>query len=666
GGYPLALHPPPPAPPPRTAGAPADEAVVTVTEHVSTRDVFAPGSVEEDHLRRHSSYLSDGFGQWMIALGVALRGLLCSLGVIGLTVFTFGVAMGRFYGITHIASLEGLQPRFVVPDQPGPPGFPRPLTGVTIALAVVAGLALLAYLLPMVWGSVYDGAHEARDHFERLIRNIAIGLTGAALLLALIALALPGLVWLSAWVTWHTGWRTTKKTTGTGAGLALGLSYFGSLAATLWRNKAKIRKGIPKGAGQTLPYSMVQMLLLWVSLVVLTLSLLLASGWIAASRASHKWWALLPIGALVLVAWLVDQTSFSLHPFYKRRLASAFAVRRASVDGQPVAKAYAESELTPLSSYAKRVDGFPQVIFATTGNMTGQDRTPPGRRAVSYTLASDYVGGPEVGWIPTAGLETLASLRVRRDLTVEAAVAISGAAFASAMGSQTRFYELFLALTNARLGAWLPNPEFVWVAHANSAKWTFPGLPDRRRLIYYAREIFGLHADTSRMLLCSDGGHYENLGLVELLRHRCRIIYCIDASGDSPPLATTLAQAITLAREELGVEITLTDPLDLVPGGADAYDEKSPLASLNPRMSKSVVCRGVIHYPAGDGVEASDGTLVMVKAALTTEVPYQLLSYAVRDTAFPRDSTSDQWFNAEMFDAYQGLGRYLGEQALAP
>jgi hypothetical protein len=47
-------------------------------------------------------------------------------------------------------------------------------------------------------------------------------------------------------------------------------------------------------------------------------------------------------------------------------------------------------------------------------------------------------------------LQALVGKRLQADLTVEAAMAISGAAFASAMSSQTRFYEVFLAVANAR------------------------------------------------------------------------------------------------------------------------------------------------------------------------------------------------------------------------
>ena len=102
-------------------------------------------------------------------------------------------------------------------------------------------------------------------------------------------------------------------------------------------------------------------------------------------------------------------------------------------------------------------------------------------------------------------------------------------------------------------------------------------MPARRRLSYFAREIFAIHPSTGRMLLCTDGGHYENLGLVELLRCLCKVIYCINASGASVPLADALARAVTLAREELGVEISLPDEtLELLPAAGTSYSPRIP------------------------------------------------------------------------------------------
>jgi hypothetical protein len=495
-------------------------------------------------------------------------------------------------------------------------------------------------------------------------------------LLAAVGVLIPMAVWASAWVTWHGGPAKPGNVVQAATGTAV-LTFLGTLAATLWRKRKSLGGGtgllsaFKKKAGQVLPNSMVQMFLIWICLLALIVLLTLASGWFAAAGSDARWWAVIPIGVLVLV-WLgLDQTTLSLHPFYRRRLASAFAVRRIRSRGLDLAEAYPYTAQTPLSTFAAPAGNFPQVIFQASANITGQDRTPPGRRAVSYTLASDYVGGPQVGWVETKELEDLVSKRLKRDLTVQGAVAISGAAFASAMGSQTRFYEVFLALANARLGAWLPNPYYVWMKSRLHDEWAVPGLPGRRRLSYYAREILGLHPSTNPLLLCTDGGHYENLGLVELLRHRCRVIYCIDASGDSPPLAATLAQAVTLAREELGVTINLTSPLDLVPGSATPLEPTSPLAALNARLSKKAVCVGEITYPEpveyeipGRKISTDKGHLIVAKGVLTADTPYHLLSYALDNDAFPRDSTGDQFFNCDQFDAYQALGRHIAERAV--
>jgi hypothetical protein len=424
------------------------------------------------------------------------------------------------------------------------------------------------------------------------------------------------------------------------------------------------------------PGGLLQRLVVFAAFAAIAAALLLLLGWVVGTSRGWPWWVpLLTYGLFGFAVLSLDQTWLSLHPFYRRRLATAFAVRRAtSAGGRVVAAPYDfDSERTTLSTYACRPTGggFPKVIFAGAANLSGPDRTPPGRRAVSFTFADDWIGGPDVGWISTKALECAVSGHLQRDLTVQAAVAISGAAFASAMGRQSRSYQAFFALSNARLGAWLPNPRFICKrAGSGSADWALPSLPRLRRLGYLLREIAGSFPLDDRLLYCTDGGHYENLGLVELLRHRCRLVYCIDASGDSPPLAGTLGQAITLAREELGVEITLHDPLDLIAGSAPALDPAGPLSGLGDRLAKTGVLTGTITYPEpvtfSAGAQPSQiGTLVVAKATLDRELPYDLLAYAAGNPVFPHDSTSDQWFDHGQFDAYQALGRHLGERAVA-
>jgi hypothetical protein len=637
-------------------------------------DVFAPGSAEEDHLRRHSSYLSDGLGQWLVALGVLLRNLLASLLVIGLTVATVGLAIGSFYRHVPIVhdGLQTLRTRLLAGAGTHAPGYPSTPWGVTLGIGVLLGLALLLYVAELAWWSL-NGSRPAA------MARVTAGGAIAALLLVGAGLVVPAIVWVSSWVTWHIGISSAPMVAA--GSVSATLSYVAALAAALSRKKqvattalADVKKG-EKAVSGVLPNSMIQRILIWIALLALLVMALVVASWVATSGLDDSWWAFLVVGPLVFLAVFMDQTSMSLHPFYRRRLAAAFAVRRRTVDptggrqsvpnGVAIAAPYSYDEVTHLSSYGGKRPGWPRVTFAASANLSGQARTPPGRPSVSYALGSDYVGGPQVGWIRTDFLEQLVSSVIGEDLTVEAAMAISGAALASAMGAQTRYYEVFLALTNVRLGAWLPNPRFVALKKANLDDWTVPGLPRIRGLAYFAREIFGIHSDHSRLLLCTDGGHYDNLGLVETLRRRYDLIYCFDASGATEPMADTLAGALMLAREELGIEIEFDDPEDLVPGSGNPFDPTGPFSILNSRLSESAVISGTIRYPPTGNQEAKEGRLIFAQAGLTHGLPYDILEFTQDDPGFPNDGTADQWFDCDRFDAYKALGTYLGGQAVA-
>ncbi len=636
-------------------------------------DVFSPGSVEEDHLRRHSSYLSDGLVQWLVALGVLFRNLLASLLIIGLSIAAMGLAFGFFY--RHVPIVDGglqtLRTRLLASAGTHAPAYPSVPWGVTLGLAALFGLVILVYVAELVWWSL-KGSRPAA------MARVTAGGAIAVLLLTVVGVVVPAVVWTSSWVTWHLG--ISSKPLVAVSSVSTALTYIAVLAAALGRKRrivstamADVKRG-EKAVDGVLPNSMVQKILIWIALLALLVTALMLASWVATSGLDDSWWAFLVVGPLVFLALFLDQTSMSLHPFYRRRLASAFAVRRQTVaanakeqpdqNGLAVAVPYSYDEATDLSTYGAKRPGWPRLTFAASANLSGQGRTPPGRRAVCYALGADYVGGPQVGWVRTDFLHELVSNVIGKDLTVEAAIAISGAAIASAMGAQTRDYEVFLALSNMRLGAWLPNPRFMALKSANLEDWTVPGLPRIRGLTYFAREILGIHSDHSRLLLCTDGGHYDNLGLVETLRHRYDLIYCFDASGATVPMADTLAGALMLAREELGVEIELDKPEELAPGSGTAFDPAKPFSRLNSRLSKSAVIAGTIHYPHIGNKEEMKGLLIFAQADLTHDLPYDILEYTQDDPGFPNDGTADQWFDCDRFDAYKTLGSYLGEQAV--
>ncbi|WP_051754909.1 hypothetical protein [Kitasatospora purpeofusca] len=693
----------------------APDSPVRVRSGLTADTVLEPGSPEEDHLRRHSKYLADGAGEWLVALGTLLRGLVAALALLLATVLVLGLGLSRFYHLVPLADLGGLG------TAGGSPTVRVPVLLTLAGLLSAAATGWLLWLLTFSWLGW-------NTPLPRLLRRFSHGALALAVLLALGVLAVPGLAWGA--VALRRALAVGARQAGAGISLTVLLSYLALLLGILWHGRHAIEQGaavlggVLRGARRSaLTVRLTEYLVLWSALTALTVGALLAFGWAVAT--GHTWptavQVLLPL-VLGTVGLNLDQTWMGLHPFYRHRLASAFAVRRAveggeagrgtggeagrEADGETGGTGDADRggevlarpyhffrEQTRLSHYGARHPDFPQVIFAAAANLSGSARTPPGRRAVSFTFSSDYVGGPDVGYARTDLLERRTRRHIARDLTVQSAMAVSGAAFSSAMGRQSHAYQGLFAITNARLGTWLPNPAALAPLWAADRDWRYAPQPAVRRLSYQLREAFGRYPMDARFLLTTDGGHYENLGLVELLRHGVRTAVCVDASGDSA-FAGSLAAAITLAREELGIAITLREPDLLVPGSADAgtgtrtgtgsgtgsgsgaggEGGQAPLRGLAARLAERLAARAVvvgdIVYPwplelgdADSDASARHGTLIVAQAVLTPDMPYELHAYAMGDPAFPYDGAGDQWFDHRQFDAYQTLGRYLGEQA---
>ncbi|MFJ3518495.1 hypothetical protein [Streptomyces sp. NPDC090131] len=640
-------------------------------------DVFAPGSPEEDHIRRHAKYLADAPKEKVNAAGAVLRGMAVSFGMLALVFTVAGQFLHLFYSYVPLTELRPLTAEGEVFDS-SLDLYPNVWYPV-LALLGLAGLVSVGYAFTRA------GSGKSRPAWLRSTVNT---LTGLALAVALYSVVLPSVIWFFASLAHKAGKGGYWDDSGAGVALLGAITAAATAAGTWFTAVHRTVKRLKPDGEQASPFArggtslVTQVGTSWVKAVVCWLVLLLVAffglalmSWAAVYAGSwHAGWKWgVPI-ALIVLTLVIDQTTFSLHPFYRQRLAGAFAVRRAVLkDGSVGALPYDyNNEPTPLNPYAQRVEGFPQVIFAASAAVSLRNRTAPGRPAVPFTFASDYCGGPDTGWVRTGTLQKTAPALIGRDLTVQSAVAVSGAAFASAMGSQTMFMERLLALSNVRLGTWVPNPLYLAELAKYGPDRMMPRLPRVRRLRYQLQELVGRYSDTTPLLLCTDGGHFDNLGLVEMLRLRCRTVYVIDASGDSPPLATTLAQAITLAYEDLGVTITFDDEgqnlLDLVPGSAKPLAPEAPMAALNARFSANCVVRGTIEYPepvqfSPDAPAGTKGTIIYVKAGLTPDMPYELLSYALREKAFPRQATFDQWFDHAQFDAYRALGHHLGTKA---
>jgi hypothetical protein len=672
------------------------------TENPLVSQRFEEGSPEFDHFRRGSSYIADSPGELIYALAVVLKNLLASI----TTLFTLPALLGWVFGylLSRPAfSFAGVVP---VPDKNVDDAFMREhkdyllcLTshsGSWWAVAVFAGFAVLCTTAAMAVELFFWRAPSER--LKLLLQRLAMGSAVFALLVLTVVAGLPTLMRLCSSLSLHATHNQGHAAAAV-SGL-VGLNYLAAITAMAWKKRTTLSGEANKLSWfkRVLPPGVIAMMLVVVTLAVLLVAWLVVLGCFAAGvfrsltlagiegglrqlPFSAWWpWAVLAVAA----AWIssVDVASISLNPFYRYRLGQTFAVRRVERSGRWRAEAYDRNEFTWLTEFGKVPAVGPRFIFAAAATISGKDKPAPGLNAVSYVIGGDYIGGPDLGWLKTRKLAYEAPPRIKRDLTVLTAVAASGAAFASAMGRQQKGFEKLLAVSGARLGTWLPNPNFVAnLAGAEKGTCVDPkdnlrpwpkSLPFIRGAGYYYRELIGLNYPDARLVQVTDGGHYENLGLVEALRRRSRLIFCIDGGGDAPPLASGLADAMRLAEYELGVEISFKHfadyPLDdLTPGSGHKLDQGSAFYSLNNRLAKRTFAVGLITYPPaapdlGDGPNQHEGILVFSKAVLCKDFPQWLLTYAASSDVFPHDPTSDQWFEEGQFAAYTELGRIMGEQ----
>src|SRR6185295_6660244 len=232
-------------------------------------------------------------------------------------------------------------------------------------------------------------------------------------------------------------------------------------------------------------------------------------------------------------------------------------------------------------------------------------------------------------------------------ISLGTAVAISGAAASPNMGSHSSPVVTFLlALFNVRLGWWLGNP-----GPPGDRTYNTPG-PRFAPRPFFA-EAFGLTDSQHPYVYLSDGGHFENLGLYEMILRRCQFIVISDAGGDPEYEFGDLGNAVAKVRIDLGVPIQFEKIL-MLPRGKDykSYDVTRQQESPRPYCAIGRIC-----YSCVDD-KAKDGLLLYVKPCLNGTEPVDIFNYARTHPAFPQESTAEQFFTESQFESYRALGSH--------
>ena len=179
----------------------------------------------------------------------------------------------------------------------------------------------------------------------------------------------------------------------------------------------------------------------------------------------------------------------------------------------------------------------------------------------------------------------------------------------------------------------------------------------RVRPVAFLREMLSRLDETHRWVNLSDGGHIENLAAIELLRRRCKYIIIGDGEEDSQLHFAGLATLMRYAQIDLGIRIDIDlDPIRLRPFGEN--EDEGPVSGAHWAL-------GTITYPPLDeGGPPEIGWLLYLKSSFTGDEGEVIREYRHRDPAFPHQSTGDQFFDEDQFEAYRALGQHIAEGAL--
>jgi hypothetical protein len=372
----------------------------------------------------------------------------------------------------------------------------------------------------------------------------------------------------------------------------------------------------------------------------------------------------------VALSQRVDINEFSSHYLYRNRLIRCYlGASRLERHAQPFT-GFSDRDNFPLAHLQIPIgsqdpkDARPLPIVNTSLNVVrGRELAVQTRKARSFAFTPLYGGftrqKPGVSELeacfgPTreAGSRRTA---YRDGITMGTCMAVSGAAASPNMGSYSQSALAFLmTLFDVRLGWWIGNPMRTgrrvdlrkMRLEDPARKWWRSGSPGFG-FVRLLCELLGNTCDDSRFLYLSDGGHFENLGIYELVRRRCKVIVACDASCDGNSTMADLHNAMERCRTDFGVTITLENEEYL-----------KPTESQGKLRSKQHFVKGTIHYPGWP-----DGTIIYIKPTLVDGDPEDVLAYKQVNPSFPHDKTVNQWFDEAHFENYRALGEEAGRTA---
>jgi hypothetical protein len=399
------------------------------------------------------------------------------------------------------------------------------------------------------------------------------------------------------------------------------------------------------------------------------------------------------IAAALFLSWLVlSVNSNSLHQLYRDRLGQAFLIKR-KINGTVRDEIEYADDFTLSKINSQKA---PYHLINTALNVPGSAfANRRGRNADFFMFSRHYIGSEATGYVATEPAEAIVD-----GLNIGTAMAISGAAAAPNMGmASIRPLSPTIALLNVRLGRWIRHPldiasrasrlqKRAAAAEEQAKKDLAAGrapaitsnlheepqlrrIPRPRHLLYEAFSKTGVsvgqldpEAIKKRhgFVFLTDGGHIDNLGVYELLRRRCKLIIAIDGEADPDFDSGSLVQVERFARIDMNVIIELNwEPIGI---RTRAVTDELKDGKLKEQPGPHVALGSISYPPLEAGGEREKGVLVYIKASLSGDESDYVIAYKKANPQFPHETTLDQLFSEEQFEAYRALGEHIARRFL--
>jgi Patatin-like phospholipase len=342
-------------------------------------------------------------------------------------------------------------------------------------------------------------------------------------------------------------------------------------------------------------------------------------------------------GVGCLMGWWININKFSLHATYRERLIRAYLGASRTKERLKTANSFTGLDncdniaMDELRQKPLHVVNMTLNLVKTT-NLRWQNRKAESFTATALHSGSSTMGDGSGGYrnSDVYGYNE----QSRHAITLGTSAAISGAAASPNMGyySMSTAVSFLMTLFNVRLGWWLGNPGKRGdnTYHLSAPRWS-------PRLFF--NEALGGTDDTHPYVYLSDGGHFDNLGLYEMVLRRCHFIVVCDAGADSEFGFSDFGTAIHKIRVDMGIPIVFSR-------------EKAPLQGRNCGVAR-------IKYSEVDGENVKDGFLIYIKPTLDGDEPIDLVNYKKAHPDFPHESTADQMYSESQFESYRSLGFHM-------